>query len=259
MQKLRNWLRRQRRKRGGLSPAGVSPWQGGGVSRCSGATLPPTAEGVHGGSPPGPKAGLPAMVPESCWQPGSARCQAGNLPLPGESLPGHFIAFLRTARSLITSLHLPQMLHIPAMLRKCAEPCSISSKRARRLPPQGLAASRHGPRAKGKGTALLPRMSLQRRQQVTQPCPSPVSAGPRVAAGALRAGRLDCTQPKFRQTEGRGEMVSDPAAPRPLWPPLGFTLNRSQREGCCWDRCPCGNRLAAGYASWGVLYSQKSK
>lgn len=144
--------------------------------------------------------------------------------------------------------------------RKCAEPCSISSKRAPRLPPQGLAASRHSPQAKGKGTAPLPRMSLQRRQQVTQPCPSPVSAGPRMAAGALRAGRLDCTQPKVRQTEGRGEMVSDPAAPRSLWPPLGFTLNRSQSEGCCWDRCHTrSNGLAAGYASWGVLYSQKSK
>lgn len=133
----------------------MSACKGDGVSWRPGATLPPTGEG----SPQGPKAGLPVMVPEPRWQLGSALCQAGNPPLPGESLPGHFTVFLRTARSLITSPHLPQMLYIPAMLRKCAEPYSISPKRARCSPCQGWQAPATRP-SRGEGNGPAPKDGL---------------------------------------------------------------------------------------------------
>lgn len=119
-----------REEEGWFVTRGGVPWKGDRVSRRLGSPLSPTAEGGHRETPWRPEAGLPVMVPEHCWQLGSAQCQAGNPPLPGESLLGHFIVFLRTARSFITSPHLPQMLHIPAILCKCAEPYSISPKRA---------------------------------------------------------------------------------------------------------------------------------
>lgn len=110
-------------------------------------------------SPQGLEGGLPVVVPEPHWQLRSAWCQVRNLPLPGESLPGHFIVFLRTARSLITFPHLLQMLCIPAMLRRGAEPYSISPKRTHFSPPRQLSAPCM--QSKGKGAALLPRMSPQ--------------------------------------------------------------------------------------------------
>lgn len=73
--------------------------------------------------------------------------------MPGESLPGHFIEFLRTARSLIEFPHLLQMLCIPAMLHKGAEPYSISPKRTHFLPPRQLSASCMQSR-EGSGRAL---------------------------------------------------------------------------------------------------------
>lgn len=95
------------------------------------------------------------VVPEPHWRLRSAWCQVGNLRLPGESLPGHFIVFLRTARSLITFPHLLQMLCIPAVLHKAAEPYSTSPKRAHFLPPRQLSAScTHPSQGEGNGPAL---------------------------------------------------------------------------------------------------------
>jgi len=54
--------------------------------------------------------------------------------VPGKESPAargipawHFTVFLRMARSLIEPLHLPQMLYIPVMCHRCAEPYSTKT------------------------------------------------------------------------------------------------------------------------------------
>lgn len=136
MQKLHSWLCRQGRRRGvtlllGMSLGKGTGWAGAWVPLCHhsrGRTQGISLEAEVWAACNGTRALL------GKWDQLSATW--GNPPLPGESLLGHFIVFLRTARSLITSLHLPQMLHIPVMLCKCAEPYSISPKRALCSPPQ---------------------------------------------------------------------------------------------------------------------------
>lgn len=151
--------------------------------------------------------------------------------------------FLRTARSLIEPPHLPQMLRIPAVRRRCAEPYSTP------LSPGPAADSQAPSQAQGTGMARLPRMSPRCRKRVTQPCPSPVSGGPcgsgcclhRVAA--LRAAKVQANRGKRRHS-------SSLVAPRTHRPPLGFSLNhhscqclRSLQQQACSGTCPWGSTL----------------
>lgn len=222
----------QGRRRDGLSLVEVSPCKGNGVSRRPGATLPPTAEGM----PPGAQGWAACNGPRASLATGISSVPGGESPFARgiPTWPLHSVFKdskepYRVSASALDASHSsnapPQMCQTLQHLPKEDSPLAT--------PGAGSLWARA--QAKGKRMAPLPRMSSQSRQQVTQPCPSPRSAGPCavVAAGSARAGRLDHTQPKFRQTEGIGEMVSDLVALRPLWPPLGFTLNCSQSVGCC--------------------------
>lgn len=82
---------------------------------------------------------------------------------------------------------------------------------------------------------------------MTQPCPSPVSAGPVWQRElCVQEGWAACSQSSGKHC--RAEMVSDPVAPRPLWPLLGFTLKRSQSTRCCWHWCLCRGVQLSGSA-----------
>lgn len=69
----------------------------------------------------------------------------------------------------------------------------------------------------------------------------------------VQEGWAACSQSSGKQC--RAEMVSDPVAPRPPWPLLGFTLKRSQSTRCCWLWCLCSRVGLSGKAY--CLCSQK--